>query len=295
MSKSQVPTIAITGANGFLGQALVEHFSSKGWYVRALVRDANKTPKKQNVTYYDYDLTAEPSNESLKGVDFLVHAAYIKEDRAHPKAFDTNVEGTRLLLEKSRHFKLKRNIFMSTMSAYEGAVSTYAKQKLAIEKLFDQPQDTIIRSGLIIGNGGLIKQIVSFMRSKHVAPLIDSGEQPLQVIAAYDMCRVIENICQNDIEGTLMVGTPEVYSYREFYLTVSQKQDIKVALIPVPFWIPLLAIRTINFLHLPLGVTEDNLWGLKKLRSFETLDDLKKLNVTLDPLDVILDKVTISK
>jgi uncharacterized protein YbjT (DUF2867 family) len=39
MNKQHTPTIAITGANGFLGLRLVKFFSKNGWNVKALVRN----------------------------------------------------------------------------------------------------------------------------------------------------------------------------------------------------------------------------------------------------------------
>lgn len=294
-NKANKPIIVITGANGFVGTELVNHFSGMGWHVRALVRKPQTIPKKANVTYLAYDLGSKPDDAIFKDADYLVHTAYVKEDRNHPDAVNVNIEGTTKLLAASRKHKLQKNIFMSSMSAHEEAVSGYGKQKFAIEKLFNTPDDAVIRSGLVIGNGGLIKQIVTFMRSKHVAPLIDGGDQPLQVIGVYDLARVIEAILVDNHNGMFTIGTPEVYSYREFYLTVSRKLGIKVLIIPVPFWVPLLAIRTVNLLHLPLGVTEDNLWGLKKLKYFETLNDLAVLGVHLDTLEEILDKPDLIK
>ena len=284
------PIIVITGANGFVGRHLVEYFQNKGWQVRALVRRADRFKNNKNTTYYEYDLGQPLADKVFQSADYLVHTAYIKEDRHHPDAMRVNVSGTQQLLAISRKHHLKRTIFMSSMSAHENAVSGYGKQKFQLEALFDRSQDTVIRSGLVIGNGGLIKQIIKFLSSKHLAPLIDGGDQPLQVIAVYDLVKVIDAIIAKNVSGTLTIGTPEVYSYREFYLAIAQATGIKFLILPVPFILPLYVIRLVNALHLPLQVTEDNLWGLKKLQAFETLPDLQKLDITLDPLDVILKK-----
>jgi len=58
------------------------------------------------------------------------------------------------------------------MSAHDGAESVYGRQKLAIEQLFNTKKDISLRGGLIIGNGGIVKEMVMFMRSKHLVPLI---------------------------------------------------------------------------------------------------------------------------
>jgi nucleoside-diphosphate-sugar epimerase len=287
---SKTKTIIITGANGFVGSALVEHFAQKGWQIRALVREPDHFTARKNTTYFAYDMQESPASAIFNNADYLIHTAYVKEDRKYPAAYQINIDAAKKLMKQSRKHHISKNVFMSSMSAHAEAVSGYAKQKFEIESLFSTKKDASIRSGLVIGNGGLIKQIVQFMKTRHIAPLIDGGEQPLQIIAIYDLVRAIEGILESNLHGTFAIGTPEVYTYREFYQTIRRKLNIKAVIIPVPFWVPLYVIRIINWLHLPLGVTEDNLWGLKKLKSFETLPTLKKLGIKLDTLEDALDK-----
>lgn len=225
----------------------------------------------------------------FENADYLVHTAYIKT------AIDvvrSNIDSTKRLLVKSHQYRLKKNIFISSMSSSSDALSSYGKQKYLIEDLFDGKNDTIIRSGLVIGNGGLAKNLINFMKTKHIAPLIDGGKQPIQIIAVKDMAHVIESIIKMNTNGILYIGTPRIYTYKEFYQAIINKLHLKVILIPVPFFIPLYIIRLINFLHLPLAVNEDNLQGLKQLRSYETNSSLEKINITLSELDDALEYIS---
>jgi nucleoside-diphosphate-sugar epimerase len=287
------PTIIITGAGGFLGSNLVTHFSKKGWHVIAFVRQPDKYKRLKKVSYVAYDLSDRTDDTLFKGADYLVHAAYMKQDSRYKNAFEVNVEAAKKLLAAGRKYQLKKNIFISSMSAHEDAVSVYGKQKLAIEKLFNTKNDLSLRCGLMLGDGGIVRQMVGFMKSKHVVPLIDDGKQPLQIVAMYDLVRVIESALTSNISGSLTIATPEIYTYKEFYQAIARRLKIKVAYIPVPFAALLGVMRTVSFLHLPLAVSEDNLWGLKKLRSAETAQDLRKLRVKLDGLDEALRKTDI--
>lgn len=291
--KTKAPIVVITGASGLVGTELVTHFSKQGWQVVGLVRNPNRMPQTKNVRWAAHDLSKELNESVFKNADFMVHAAYVKEDRSTPNAYDINVSGTKQLIEASRKYKLKKSLFMSSMSAQPDALSSYGKQKFEIEKLFDSKQDVVIRSGLVIGNGGLIKQIAQFIKTKHVAPLIGGGMQPLQVVAVYDLATAIEKLLLSKLHGTFTVAEPTVFTYKSFYKIVGQKLHTPLLLIPVPFFIPLLAIRTAKLLHVPLGITEDNLLGVKKLRSVDTMSDLQKIGITLDPLETILDKNSI--
>jgi nucleoside-diphosphate-sugar epimerase len=290
MAKTK-PTIAITGASGFLGNALVEHFSAKKWQVIGLVRDPLKSSEsnpRPNVTYEAYDISEPIDATLLRGVDYLVHAAYVKYDGAHPQALESNLAGAKNILRASRSNKVKRTIFISTMSAHEDAISVYGKQKLAIESLFNKPSETIIKAGLIMGNGGIVKQMADFMQSKHMVPLIAGGLQPLQIVAVSDLVHVIETIFQKDARGTYVIATPQVYTYKSFYDALARRLKVKVLYIPLPYWLLQSIFRTASALHLPLGVGEDNLKGLQKLQSMDSKKDLAKLGVSLMELDASL-------
>ncbi len=285
-------TVLITGASGFVGSNLIKHFAEKGWQVKALVPAYEKVHVKP-ASFVEYQINKPFDETVFADADYLIHLAYMKKDRQNPDAFEQNVEGAKKLLAISRKHKLQKNIFMSSMSAQEDALSTYGKQKLAIEKIFNGTNDVVLRSGLVIGRGGLMKETVKFMRSKRVVPLIDGGLQPLQVISIYDLVTIMDKMLGNNLSGNFTIANPNIYSYRQFYQTIAKQLGIKVVFVPLPFIIPHLAIRTIHLLHLPLNITEDNLLGLKKLRSVDTNPDLRRIGIELDSLEVMLPKLRI--
>lgn len=291
--KNTKPKVVITGANGFLGSELVKSFRNDGWQVVALVRDADQQRKKSGVEYVEFDLSQPFDSSAFAGANYLVHTAYVKYDRKHPDAFRINLDGSKRLLIASRKHKLKRNIFISSMSAHSGAESVYGKQKLRIEKVFSGKDCTVIRSGLIMGKGGIVKQMTDFMKSKHVVPLIGGGKQPLQVIGIYDLVRVIKTIFEQNKSGQFTIATPQVYTYKTFYKKLSKRLGITVVFVPVPLGLLMGIVKTTSALHLPFSINQDNVLGLKNLRSADTATDLKKLHIKIDNLDQILTKSSV--
>lgn len=280
----ELPTVFVTGASGFVGSQLVSFLAARGWNVVGSVRDPERFETCENVRYVAHDLYKTFDAAMFEGVDYLVHTAYVKLDRAHKDAFEVNVRGTERLLAAAREYGVKKSIFMSSMSAHEGAVSIYGRQKLAIETMLDDSNDVILRCGLIIGNGGIVQQMAKFMRTKRMVPLVDGGTQPLQIIGIHNLLQVIEQVLQRDLHGRFVVANPEVYAYKELYKTMGAQLGVNPIFLPVPFFALLAAMRTIAFLRLPLAVNEDNLWGLKKLRAVDNAADVKELDVKLDTL-----------
>jgi nucleoside-diphosphate-sugar epimerase len=283
------PVIVITGANGFLGSQLVKHFAGKGWIVRALVRDPKKYTNSAQLAYMAYDMN-EPVNKTIfEGADYLVHAAYVKQSRQCPDAMQINITAAKRLLAASRSHRLKKNIFISSMSAHKDAVSVYGKQKQAIEKLFNQTNDICLRPGLIVGAGGIVQTMVDFMKSKHMVPLIAGGKQPVQLISLQDVVKAVDHALGRPVHGTFTVAHPQVITYKEFYQLVSQRLHIAVVFVPAPYYLLLGGLTIASKLPLNLGIEPDNLRGLKKLQAVDTHKDLEQLAIKPQALDKYLD------
>jgi nucleoside-diphosphate-sugar epimerase len=114
--------IAISGATGFVGRALVARCAEKGWGVRALVRNTSEAVL-ANVRYCTVgDLSEEVDLRSvIAGVDVLVHAAarvHVMIDTAgDPSAAFrlVNTTGTLRLARQAAQAGVKRFVFISSV------------------------------------------------------------------------------------------------------------------------------------------------------------------------------------
>ncbi|MEO7392401.1 MAG: NAD-dependent epimerase/dehydratase family protein [Ramlibacter sp.] len=120
-------TVAVTGANGFVGRALLRHLRTRSpeAKTRALVRSLPEMP----VPGCDYvvtgDLgTARLPEGALDGVGFVVHAAarvhVMRDPTAEPLAAyrQVNVEGTRQLAQAASRSGVRRFIFLSSVKVH---------------------------------------------------------------------------------------------------------------------------------------------------------------------------------
>lgn len=284
------PTIAITGASGFVGTELVRHFTNKGWRVIALVRQPAAHKPGPSLSYAVYDISKPLDKTVLQDIDYIVHTAYIKQDRQHADALEVNVAGAKRLIEASDTKRLKKRVFISSMSAHKSATSVYALQKLAIEKLFSPKRDVSLRPGLVIGNGGIVKNMAQFMKTKHMVPLVGGGQQPLQIIAVKDLAKAVEQALTLPVRGTFTVATSQVYTYRQFYEALSKRIHTKVLFVPIPLSLLLAVMWLVNFLHLPVSFTGDNVRGLQNLRASDNRKDLEELGLEPGSLTKALDQ-----
>ena len=100
--------VAITGANGFIGQHLVRRFGERGWEVRAVVRA---------------DFVVGRIDELFRSADVVVHAAGATRASSVARLRESNVDLTRGVMEGARGAEIRRVVFVSSLAAIGPAVS----------------------------------------------------------------------------------------------------------------------------------------------------------------------------
>lgn len=148
------PTLAITGATGFVGQVLVRKALAEGWQVRALTRSAQ--PQTAGVAWVRGSLEAPDSLVDLvQGCDAIIHVAGVVNapDRAGFEA--GNVSGTLALVEAARKTGVERFIHVSSLTAREPELSDYGWSKAKAETIVAASglDWTIIRPTGVYGPG----------------------------------------------------------------------------------------------------------------------------------------------
>jgi nucleoside-diphosphate-sugar epimerase len=116
--------ILVTGANGFVGSALIPILKSHGHHIRASVRRAGVTPVPDTVVTGEIGPDTDWT-KALDGIDAVIHLAarvHQMDDPADPDLVigayrRINVEGTRRLAEAAASAGVRRMVFVSTIKA----------------------------------------------------------------------------------------------------------------------------------------------------------------------------------
>lgn len=118
--------IFLTGATGFIGQALVCTLRRRGWGVTALVRDPQGAPARwletQGVALVRGDVTASDGlTQAMAGADVVIHNAGIYEIGAdaalRERMHRVNVRGTEHVLAAALEARVPRTVCVSTVWA----------------------------------------------------------------------------------------------------------------------------------------------------------------------------------
>jgi nucleoside-diphosphate-sugar epimerase len=206
-------TIAITGANGFIGTGLCQYLNSVGYKVLALVHHMPKN-KIAGIQYHYYDLGEQPNTTLFKDVDTLIHLAFsfTRPKKTEP---DINIIAAKNLL----YLHLKQYIFISSFSASQDAVSYYGQCKHELETVF--AGHTIIRPGLVAGDGGLFSRLRAQIKNNPFVPLIAGGKQPMQLVVLPDLITAIGKVVANETAGVFNLAHPAAITYKQMIILAS--------------------------------------------------------------------------
>ena len=125
--------IALTGATGFVGQAVLDAAARSGIKVRALTR-SHKTVR-EGVEWVEGNLHNKSALlELVDGADAVIHVAGLTNAPDPAEFHEANVVGTRNVLRAAQDKDVRRFVFVSSLSAREPELSLYGKSKYEAEK-----------------------------------------------------------------------------------------------------------------------------------------------------------------
>jgi dihydroflavonol-4-reductase len=155
----RVGLVLVTGASGFVGSAVVQAFRQAGYPVRALVRASSpRTNLRSGVDLSEGDIRDRAAvAAALRNVRYLIHTAadYRLWAPSPREIIDTNVEGTRILMEEALRGGIERIVYTSSVAALalradgvpadetrplaeDKAIGAYKRSKVVAERLVER-------------------------------------------------------------------------------------------------------------------------------------------------------------
>lgn len=129
-------TLAITGATGFVGQALLDANESRSASLRALARQSQ--PPRNGVEWIAGDLGDMTALTKLvAGADAVIHIAGLTNSTDLTAFGPANVDGTARLIDAMKAAKAKRLVFVSSLAAREPGLSAYGASKAEAEAIVE--------------------------------------------------------------------------------------------------------------------------------------------------------------
>lgn len=248
-------TYAVTGASGFVGSRIVNELRKDG-SVRELGRSSG----------YRFALGEPVDQAVLDGVDVLVHCAWDFTPKSWDEVKRIDVDGSLALFDAAQEAGVKRVVFISTMSSFEGTKSNYGRAKLAIEKQAAQHHQglAILRPGLVYDqkSGGIVGAMRGVMAKLPVVPLIGGG-QVFYTCHAEDLAKAVHELSRAPLPThPVIAAEPVPRRFKQILTTMAAADGRKPAFLPLPHQLAYFGLKTLEALHAPIKLRSDSIIGL---------------------------------
>jgi nucleoside-diphosphate-sugar epimerase len=253
---------AITGANGYLGNAIAEALQFAGCTTTDLVR----RPETVDGEAHRFELGKAVSTEIFSDVDVLIHCAWGFSPDAGEDYFKVNVEGTRKLFDAAKDAGVDRIIFISSMSAHPGCRSNYGRAKLECEEAALAIGGAVIRPGLVWGGtgSGLHGAIEAATRRLPVVPVLAGNLHGLYMCHVEDLAKYICDLAgQDEVPAALHIAADKLpWSMRDLASQMAEGMGKRRLFLPVPWQLVWFGLRSLEALGLRLSFRSDSVLGL---------------------------------
>jgi NADH dehydrogenase len=262
-------TIGITGANGFIGKAIIQAYLGTEHKVIAYVRQHPIQPI-EGVQYILFDLGKDYPNDFFKPIDILIHLAFnFKPTFIEGEDINTKMAN---FIQKS---KISYLVFISSFAAANPITeSYYGLTKSKLETIFSK--DLIIRPSLVLGDGGLYNKIQNQLKRLPIVPIFNKGQQTIQTIYIDDLVKSIVILIKNQKKGIYHISHSESIPYKNFMKIVGQSVQKKLLFVPIPIMVLKALIKILAWISYPL-INKDNLAGVINSKHINSLHDEQEI------------------
>ncbi len=242
-----IPTVAVTGATGFVGGHLIRSLSEAGWAVRILARRLPEHPWRADIPVETIigGLDDEASLRRLvSGSKALVHAAGLIKARCAADFFRINRDGVgRLAAIAAGERTPPHIVLVSSLAAREPHLSHYSASKHAGEKVLaamgGQLHWTILRPPAIYGPGD--RETLAFFRAVALGlgPLPGSRDGRMSLVHVRDVVGAVGVVLKSPAAtaGAIYeVGdpAPSGHSWPEIVEIAGRHLGIRPRLVRIP-------------------------------------------------------------
>jgi nucleoside-diphosphate-sugar epimerase len=188
--------VAVTGATGFIGHALLQSLIERGWKIKALTRYPRADNESTQWIEGDLD-NSDALSRLVKDVFAVIHCAGQVRGSSLEDFVHTNVEGTRNLLRASaQQTTPPRFLLISSLAARHPELSWYATSKCMAEQLVINNLPpipfTIFRPTAVYGPGDREMKPLFRATRRGVLPMVGKPSMRFGLLHVSDLVAAVQ-------------------------------------------------------------------------------------------------------
>lgn len=245
-------TVAVVGATGFVGDAVVRQLAASGHPVIAISREGRRRAGwGDRVRSRGADVTTGRGLPgALRDADAVVHLVAIPREAGGRRFDEVNVRGTERVVAAARDGEIRRFVHLSVLGVSEDPDLRYLHSKWRGEETVRGSglDWVVLRPSLLFGPGDgffrLVRQTLKWW-SPGIVAIPGRGTTRFQPLAVDDLARAVERGVADDAHIGMVheIGGPEWVTYRDVVERVMAATGIRRLVLPMP--VPLLSALTV--------------------------------------------------
>jgi nucleoside-diphosphate-sugar epimerase len=276
---------AITGSTGYVGSLLRQALASTRPVV-ALVREPRAADE------ISWSLESSSGLEDAlreRGVRTLFHAAWDMRTSRMEDMERICVQGSRALFEAAARAGVKRIVFISTISAFEGCSSAYGKSKLAVEQMLQGSSHVVLRLGLVYGEhpGGVFGGIRQQVRNSRFLPMIGRGLTPQYLLHETTLVETALRAAEGEFDlqlgSAITLAHPKPWPFRDLVRNIAAAEQRSLHLVPLPWQLLFYGLRGAEALSLPMSFRSDSVLSFVRCNRNPDFSPMQALKIVPRP------------
>lgn len=269
--------IVVTGGAGFLGYHIAQKINRITDFKECVFFDIAPFVKEDynpeiNCIYGDVRVSKQ-MDEILKNADVVIHCAAALPLWKKQDIFETNIDGTRIVLESSVKNKVNRVIHISSTAVYgvpdvhplfethpRHGVGPYGESKVRAEEICEEFRNNglpvcILRPKSFIGTArlGVFQILYDWVESGVKIPIIGNGKNRYQLFEVEDLVDAIllaSTLPLENINDTFNVGAKEFRTVNEDVGAMCEFAGTGARVMTTPSWLVKPVLRFFELLNI---------------------------------------------
>ena len=245
--------VALTGATGLVGSALLRRLLAQGEQVRVLVRDPRRLgPDRVRVQITLGDLSNPVALRQLvRGAGEVVHMAATIRDQPAGSIEELNGVATARLLRHAEAAGVERFLFFGAMGATPSSRTRFFRTKALAERAVMESRldATVLSPSIVYAPGDRWLTLLRRMSLLPVMPILGSGRASYQPIWAEDVAACAHKVLREGAPADarrLELAGPEVLTYEEIVLLAQSAWGRERPLVHLPLWMVKRGLRLLE-------------------------------------------------